>query len=358
MRIIVTAGGTMGHINPALAIIKEFEKREKNLEVLYIGTTNRMEKDIIPQYGYKYIGIEMYGLSKNIKRNIKTLFLLFKNTKYLKKVMKEFKPDICIGCGGYVTYPVIKTAHKLGIKTFIHEQNSIPGKSNILVGIYSDLIGVTFKESKKYFKGKGKVFYSGHPCGAEALNTPSKDKSEYKLTKNKKLITIVAGSLGSLTLNNKMKEYLSSAKDKDYEIVYVTGKSHYEEFIKDLDIPSNVRIVPFVNELPGLLKISDAVVSRAGAGALAEILALKLPSIIIPSPYVANNHQYYNAKELENNGKVLMIEEDKLTKELIDEKVNDILFNEELRDKLINNMNKDKVADSSYIIYNEIKNII
>ena len=157
MKIIVTAGGTMGHINPALAIIEEFKHQEKDLEIMYIGTHNRMEKEIIPKKGIHYEEIEIYGFSKDIKRDIKNIGCINRATKKCLQIMREFKPDVVIGTGGYVTYPVLKAAHKLHIKTFIHEQNSIPGKSNKMISRYADLIGVTFLSSKKYFKTNKKI---------------------------------------------------------------------------------------------------------------------------------------------------------------------------------------------------------
>lgn len=358
MKIVVTAGGTMGHINPALAIIEEFKKRESDLEVFYIGTHNRMEKDIIPEKGYHYIPIEIYGFSKSIKKNIENIFCIKKALKKCKELLKEIKPDIVIGVGGYVTYPVLKSAHEIGIKTFIHEQNSIPGKSNKMISKYADLIGVTFEESKKYFKTKGKVVYTGHPCGAWAKEYKKKEKESLGLTKGKKLITMVAGSLGSGSLNEKMASYLESIGNKEYEVIYITGKSHFDEFMKGKKFPQNVKIFPYMNELPGLLKISDVVVSRAGAGALSEILSLKIPSVIIPSPNVANNHQYYNAKELAEKHCIYLLEEKKLTKESIEEGVEKVLKDNNLRLSMIHAMTKEDHLNSAALIYKEIKELI
>jgi len=358
MKIVVTAGGTMGHINPALAIIEEFKRKEKNLEVYYIGTHNRMEKDIIPEKGYQYIPLEIYGFSKSIKRNVKNVFLIKKAIKKCKELFKEIKPDIVIGVGGYVTYPVLKSAHELGIKTFIHEQNSIPGKSNKMISKYADLIGVTFEESKKYFKTKGKIIYTGHPCGAMAKNSKAKEKISLGLQKEKKLITMVAGSLGSGSLNEKMSSFLEGIGKKEYEVIYITGKTYYEEFKKGKKFPKNVKILPYIEELPGLLKISDVVVSRAGAGALSEILSLGIPSIIIPSPNVANNHQYFNAKELKEKDCIYLLEEKDLTKETIEEAVEKVLKDKGLREKMQSAMKKKDNLNSASLIYKEIKDLI
>jgi len=358
MKIVVTAGGTMGHINPALAIIEEFKKREKNLEVIYIGTHNRMEKDIIPKKGYRYIPIEIYGFSKDIKKDIQNIFLIKKACQKCEELFKKEKPDIVIGVGGYVTYPVLKTAHKLHIKTFIHEQNSIPGKSNKMISKYADLIGITFLESKKYLKTKGKIVYTGHPCGAKAIEIPPKDKLKLGLEKKKKLVTVVAGSLGSGSLNKEFSKFLMECGPKNYEICYITGKSHYDDFIKDKKFPKNVKILPYMEELPGLLKISDVVISRAGAGSLSEILALQIPSIIIPSPNVANNHQYYNAKELEEKKCIYLLEEKDLNVEILRSTIDKMLNDYEMRMQMILNMKKEETKDSAHLIYDEIKKII
>ena len=354
MKIVVTAGGTMGHINPALAIIDEFKKREKELEILYIGTHNRMEKDIIPKKGIPYESIEIYGFSKNMMSNIKNFFLVQKAYKKCLKILSEFKPDIVIGVGGYVTYPVLKAAHKLHLKTFIHEQNSIPGKSNLMISKYADIVGITFESSASYFK-HGKVINTGNPCGVYATRMPEIDKETLGLHKEKKLVTFAAGSLGSGSLNDKMISFLKDFDD-DYEIVYITGKTHYDSFPKNM--PSKVKILPYFEDLPKLLKVSDVIVSRAGSGSLCEILALKKCSIVIPSPNVANNHQYLNAKELYDKGCIELIEEKNITENLLKEKLNELLNDSVKREKLINNMSKENTLESGSIIYNAIKGLL
>ena len=360
MRIIVSAGGTGGHIYPALAIINKFIEKEPNTEVLYIGTHNRMEKDIVPKRGIKYEELEIYGFSKtNIKLDIKNVFLIRKAYKKCLKIMKEFKPDVVLGIGGYVTYPVIKAANKLGIKTFIHEQNSHPGKSNIMLQRKADLIGVSFKESASIFKHpKGKVFYSGNPCGENALSLEPMDKKTLGLDPKKKLVVIVAGSLGSSTMNQKMLDFLKIAKDEDYEVVYITGKNLYEDFIKDQEFGKNIKVLPYLDNLPALLKNTDLIVTRAGASTMSEILSLNLPAIFIPSPYVANNHQYYNALEIKNNGGGDIIEEKDLTSTTLASKINLVLGDEKLYNSMKENLAKMSMNNSSDVIYNEIKEMI
>lgn len=356
MRILISAGGTGGHIYPALAIIEGFKKYDKDLEVLYIGTKNRMEKDIVPKNGIPYYGIEIYGLSKNIFKDIKDVFLIFKAKKEIKKKILEFKPDVVLGIGGYVTYPVLSVAKSLHIKTFIHEQNAIPGKTNKMISKYADIIGISFKESAKYFPNRN-VLYTGNPTGIRALNTPRITKSSLGLNDDKPLVVVVCGSLGSETVNNAMEGYLKTLENKDYQVVYITGKNLYEEFIK-IKYPKNVKVLPYLDNLTGLLKETDVLVARAGASTIAEVLSLKVPTIFIPSPYVANNHQYYNAVSLKNDNLALMLEEKDLSIPNITKNIEDLLYNKDKQIKIKNNLNKVSTLDSTKIIYDAIKELI
>lgn len=359
MRIIVTAGGTGGHIYPALAIINKIKEKEPNSEVLYIGTKDRMEADIIPKANIPYLGIEMQGLNrKNIFKNFSVLNNTRKNIKYLKKEIKKFNPDIVIGVAGYVTTPVIYAAKKLGYKTFIHEQNSIPGVSNKFLSRYADRIGISLEASKEYFP-KDKVVFTGNPRSEEVLSKPkvSKDKLGLNLTNNKKLVLIVMGSLGSTTMNIKLKETLPLFDGKDYEVVFVTGKGYYEEY-KDIKVSNNVKIVAYLDNMADVIKNTDLIISRAGASSIAEITALGLPSILIPSPYVTHNHQYKNAKVLENANACVIMEEDKFNKEELVSKIDEILNDQKLYNSLKENCSKLGVSNSATKIYELLKDMI
>ena len=356
MRIIISAGGTGGHIYPALSIIEGFKKYDKSLEVLYIGTKNRMEKDIIPKENIPYYGIEIYGLSKNILKDIKDIFLILKAKKAIKKKIAEFKPDVVLGIGGYVTYPVLMAAKSKHIKTFIHEQNAIPGKTNKMISKYADIIGVSFSESAKYFPNQ-KVIYTGNPTGIRALNTPKITKNSLGLKESLPLVVVVCGSLGSATVNAAMQGYLKKIGQAQYQVVYITGKSLYEEFTQT-EYPKNVLVLPYLDNLSGLLKETDILVARAGASTIAEIKALNLPSILIPSPYVANNHQYYNAKALEDNGEAIMLEEHNLNIKNIQSTIENLLTNKEKYQPIKNNLQKESTLDSTKIIYDAVKELI
>ena len=358
MKVVVSAGGTGGHIYPALAVLEKLKKEDKNLEVLYIGTKNRMESEIIPERGFKYVGIEIYGFSKNILRDIKNIFLVTKSYHECLKLLQEFKPDIVLGFGGYVTYPVLKAAKKLGIKTFLHEQNSIVGKTNKFISKDIDLVAVSFLSTLNKFSASKKVIYSGNRCGENALTTKEIKKSEIGLDNKKKLVIVVAGSLGSSTMNEKLKEFLRLSKKSDYQVLYITGKSHYEEFIKGTRFASNIKVLPYLDNLAGLMRNCDLIVTRAGASTMSEILALNLPAIFIPSPYVANNHQYYNALEIVKNNAGLMIEETDLNGEVLFKMVTDLLSDKKKYEIMKMNLKNLGKTDSSDIIVSELKELL
>jgi len=355
MRVIVSAGGTGGHIYPALSIINKIKDYDKNSEFLYIGTTDRMEHEIVPKYGIPYLGISIKGMNKNIFKSIKSITLLLKSNSIVKKEIKKFNPDIVIGVGGYVTFPVIYNAKKLGYKTFIHEQNSIPGKSNKLLIRYTDKVAVSLPGSIKYFP-KNKVVYTGNPRSSEVLNVSKASKDSLGLNKNKKLVLIVMGSLGSMTISNELLNIVSKFQNKDYEVILVTGKNYYDKFQK-IKV-KNVKIVSYLDNMLNVLKICDLIVTRAGASTIAEITSLGLPSILVPSPYVANNHQFYNAMELVEAKAAKLLEEKNFTADNLLYEIDSILNNQELYSSMHKNALKLGKSDSTDAILKVILDLI
>lgn len=358
MRIVVSAGGTGGHIYPALSVIEKLKKDDKNLEVLYIGTKTRMESELIPSRGIPFKGINIYGFSKNIFKDFKNVFLICNSYRQCVKTLREFKPDIVLGFGGYVTYPVIKAAKHLNIKTFLHEQNSIVGKTNKATCKGVDLVAVSFLSTMNEFKGAKKVIYSGNPCGENALTTKEIKKTDLGFDKAKKLVIVVAGSLGSSTMNEKMKEFLKLSKKSSYEVLYITGKNHYDNFIQDTKFGNNIKVLPYLDNLVGLMRNADLIITRAGASTMSEILALSLPAIFIPSPYVANNHQYYNALEIVNSNAGFMVEEKDLNSKDLYDMVNDLLNDKQKYGIMKANLKNLGKTDSSEVICNAIKEIV
>lgn len=353
----MVAGGTGGHIYPALAIINKIKEKEPKSEILYIGTTDRMEKDIVPKLGIEFVGIEMVGLNrKNLFKNISVMRKYFGAIKKAKEVIKKFNPDIVIGAGGYITAPVLYAAHSLKYKTIIHEQNSIPGVSNKFLAKVVDRVCVSLPGSLKYFDEK-KTVYTGNPRSEEITLVDKVSKKTLGLSIDKKLVVIVMGSLGSTTMTKKIKELIGGFKGKNYQVVIVTGKNYYDDY-KDVDVPKNVKLVPFLENFINLLKDTDLIVSRAGASTIAEITAIGLPAILVPSPYVTHNHQYMNAKELEDVGACKIVTEEDFSKDEIILKIDELLNDDEAYKKMQKCSRKLGISDSATRIYDEIRKLI
>lgn len=358
MKVIITAGGTGGHIMPALAIIEKIKEKEPNSEFLYIGTHNRMEKDIIPKMGIRYEELKIYGLQRKITvDNFKNVNYLYKAIKKAKKMIKEFEPDIVIGVGGYVTAPVIYAANSMNYKTFIHEQNSLPGLANRFISKKSNVIGISFKKSAQYFSTDN-VVYTGNPCSEKAITVEAIDKTELGLSVDKKLVLIVMGSLGSGAVNSKLNDAIKKFEGKDYEVLFVTGKKYYDDVIEKLEIPSNVKVVPYVDELVRVIKVTDLIISRAGASTMSEITALKVPSILIPSPYVTGDHQMKNAMDLKIKKAALILPEKELTAKKLVNMIDKTLKDENKLEKMRKNLDAFFVPDSASRIYKITRDLI
>ena len=308
---------------------------------------------------YRYEALEIYGFNKRkVFQDLKNMILIHKAYQKCLNIMNEFKPDVVIGVGGYVTYPVIKAAKKLGIKTVLHEQNSIPGKTNIWLSKGIDLVCVSLESTLDNFPQAKKVIYTGNPCGDGALDIKAVSPSTLGLDPHKKLIIVVAGSLGSKTINEKLKPFLKLVENEDYQVLYIAGKNLYEDFIKDTTFPSNVKVVPYVDNLNALMKSAYLIITRAGASTISEILALNIPSILIPSPYVANNHQYYNALDLVNAGVAELIEEKNLKADVLQIAINELINNPIKYEEMVHKLKSIKTTSSSELIYNEAKDLL
>ncbi len=357
MRVVITAGGTGGHIFPALAIYDQLKKTDPKLEVLYIGTTDRMESTMIPEKKIPYVGIPMKGINrKNIFANIKVIATFFSAIKIAKKQLKKFHPDIVIGVGGYISAPVLYAAHQLKIKTAIHEQNSIAGVSNRFLSKFVDKIFISFEESRKDFPQEKTVF-TGNPRSEAVLEEKVADKRDYHLSPSKQLVLIVMGSLGSMTMTEKLKEMIPYFEGKSYEVLLITGKEYYNSFAQE-KIPKNVKLVPFLSDFLKILKCANLIVTRAGASSIAEITAIGLPAIFVPSPYVTGNHQMKNAKALEKEGAGIVLKEEEFSYQTLLPFIDQILTDQKVYQKMKKASHKMSVSNSASLIVKEIKTLV
>ena len=327
MRILIATGGTGGHIYPALALADIALQNDASTEILFIGNEDRMETTIIPDSGYDFLGIAAKGFNNAAANKFTSLKLMFKAYSKCKNIIKDFKPDAVIGFGGYVSVPVLLAASRLKIPTFLHEQNSIAGMANKFLARFVKKVFVSYQSSLKDFPSK-KTLLLGNPRATIAHSMVSNKEflKSYGLSNDKKTVFIVMGSLGSSSVNDKMITALNSVDAASYQVVYVTGKENYEQFVSRVNDNPNIKILPYIDQVQ-MLANCDLVVSRGGATSAAEITALNVPSIIIPSPFVPNNHQFLNAKELLDNGCSILVEEKDLETtnivEVIEQTIND-----------------------------------
>lgn len=362
MKIVVSGGGTGGHIYPALALIKEIQKHHSDVEFLYIGTERGLESSIVRREGIPFQSIHITGFKRKLSvENVKTVMRFMKGVSKSKELLRDFQADIVIGTGGYVCGPVVYAASKLGIPTIIHEQNSLPGLTNKFLARYVDKVAICFEEAKKYFP-EHKVVLTGNPRASEVMGkSAEKGRHSLGIDASKPCVLIFGGSRGARPINEAVTEALPLFSMRNYQVVYVTGDVHYDQVIAKVEeksIGSNVTIKPFIHNMPEVLAAVDLVVSRAGATTIAEITALGLPSILIPSPYVTANHQEVNARSLsEHDAAVLLLEKDLSSEKLIQE-IDHILLKNERLDKMKQAAKALGIPDAAERLFQEVKSLV
>lgn len=333
MKIAVSGGGTGGHIYPALALIREIQKKDNHVEFLYIGTEKGLESKLVPRENIPFKSIHITGFKRKFSfENVKTVLRFLKGVRDSKKMLKEFKPDVVIGTGGYVCGPVVYAAAKMGIPTIVHEQNSVPGLTNKFLSRYVDKIAICFEDARQFFPEQ-KVVLTGNPRASEVLG---QDGIRGRLSSGLKLkvptVLIFGGSRGAKPINEAVVKSLTELSGKPYQVLYVTGDVHFDEVQKEVELvgnPENVIIKPFIHNMPEVLAGIDLTVSRAGATTLAELTSLGIPSILIPSPYVTDNHQEKNARALSEHGAARLLLEKDLTGPKLVEHIDQILGHEQ-----------------------------
>ena len=323
MKIAIVAGGTGGHVYPALTLAEELQNRGD--EILFIGSSTRMEKDLVPERGFKYIGLDVDIFSGNVLNKLKSLFTINKAKRKCMSILKGY--DMAVGFGNYISVPVLLAAKKLGLKTVIHEQNSFAGKANRMLDRKVNLVIGSYPENKKQFRNRHTLIL-GNPQSSKAMAVEKDPKliKKFGLDPKKKTVVIFMGSLGSQTINKVVLDYFKLT-DGSYQIIYATGKQNYENVLKNVDEKDYIKCFETIDGA-NVMKNSTLLVCRAGATTLAEITAMGMPAILIPSPYVPNNHQYYNAKSLSDRDAAILIEEKDLTPDKLNKEISDIINNE------------------------------
>lgn len=362
MRLMVSGGGTGGHIYPALAVIEEVKKAEPDSEIMYVGTHKGLESKIVPKQGIPFETIKIQGFKRSMSiENFKTIGLFISSVFKARKMIKKFKPDVVLGTGGYVSGAVLFAASQMGIPTLIHEQNSVVGVTNKFLSRFVTKIGISFDDAKKDFPEK-KVIKTGNPRATQVTQIKSiASWKEFGLSDNKQTVLIFGGSRGAEKINQTVVESIQALGAQDYQTLIVTGNVHFQKIMEQInpdDLKENVVIKPYIDNMPEILGKLSAIVGRAGATSLAEITALGIPSILIPSPYVTNDHQTKNAMSLVNNGAAEIISEKELNSTVLMDKLNNLMNDDAYREKMAKsalNMGEPDAAQKIYQILNSIK---
>ncbi len=373
LKVLMSGGGTGGHIFPAVAIAQEIKKRFPDAEFLFIGANGKMEMEKVPQAGFKIIGLNIAGFDRgNLLKNIGLPFKLISSLIKAKKIIKEFKPDFAVGTGGFASGPALFIAARMGIPTFIQEQNSLPGKTNIFNGKKAKAVFTAYPEMEKFFPNS-KVHFLGNPI-RENLITDLTDsdlaKEKLGLEKDKLTILSVGGSLGSRTLNNGWKENLEKLKKKGYQLIWQTGKLDYRNIVDScqllVDGNSNnqqpttnnrIQIKEFISDMATAYSAADIIVSRAGAIAISELAVTKKPVLLVPFPFAAEDHQTKNAMTLVEKNAAKMVKDTEM-KEKFWNTLSEICENENLRKEMSQNLEFFAKPKASEDIANEIFKVL
>ncbi len=331
MRIVISGGGTGGHIYPGLMIAERVQ--QSGGDALYIGTAKGLESKIVPKAGVPFETIEITGLRRSLSfENVRTLIRFWRGVQRAKKLLREFRPDVVVGTGGYVCAPVVYAAAKLNIPTMIHEQNAIPGLSNAFLSRFVDCVATSFKGSERYFRRAKSVVYTGNPRASAVCDADgSVAIQQLQLDSKQPVVLIFGGSRGALAVNQAVIDMMPLLiEQKDFQVIYVTGETYYQNILDTLKqrhpvLPDHLRIKPYLYDMPSMLAATSLMIGRAGASSLAELTALGIPSILIPSPNVTNNHQEKNAMTLVQAGAAEMIKESSLSGETLFASIGSIL---------------------------------
>ena len=371
LKVLLSGGGTGGHIFPAIAIADEIKKRFPEAEFLFIGANGKMEMEKVPQAGYKIEGLNIAGFDRgNLLKNIGLPFKLISSLLKAKKIIKEFKPDFAVGTGGFASGPALFMAAKMGIPTFIQEQNSLPGKTNTANGKKAKAVFTAYPDMEKFFP-HSKVFFLGNPIReniVSGMQETSQAKEKLGLDKNKLTILSVGGSLGSRTLNNGWKDNLDQLKEKGYQLIWQTGKLDYKEIVDScqLSVEGNkqqpttnnqIQIKEFIKDMETAYSAADVIVSRAGAIAISELSVAQKPVVLVPFPFAAEDHQTKNAMNLVEKNAARMVKDSEM-KEKFWSVLSEICENENIRKEMSDNLKYFAKPNAAKEIVDEIFKII
>ena len=364
MKVIMTGGGTGGHIYPAIAIADRIKERTLDSEILFVGTEKGLEKDLVPKNGYDIRFITVSGLNrKHPLKNFKVLKEYNQGKKQAKRIIEEFKPDVVIGTGGYVCGPMVKVAAKMGIKTYIHEQNATPGVTNKMLENFVDGVFLGFAEAASNFRKPEKHIVAGNPVRDTFFKATKTDsRKKLGIDENQLVILSFGGSQGAGKINRAMLDVVEKYNGQpNVKVYFATGKRYYEPILnelkeKNIELEDNIEILEYIDHMEKYLSAADIVVSRSGALTVSEIAVCGTPSILIPSPNVTGNHQMFNAKAIADKGGAIILEECNLSGENLIKQIEELENNKQLLEDMSAKAKECAPLDASDIIYYNIIN--
>ncbi len=355
-RIIIAGGGTGGHIFPAVAIANALKELSSDMEILFVGANGKMEMEKVPKEGYKIIGLDIAGMNRsNMLKNISLPVKLVRSMMQAKKVIKDFKPDVCVGVGGYASFPILRAAQKLNIPTVLQEQNSFAGKSNKILGKKANAIFTGYEGMEKFFPAD-KIFYTGNPVRSVIQDMNVKKEEAYKffgLNSDKKTLFVFGGSLGAQSINDALLSSIENIAESDIQIIWQTGKTFYEEAKKETTTLSNVKVFDFLREMEMAYTVADVIVARAGALSIAELSIVGKPVIFVPYPHAAEDHQTHNAMALVNKKAACIIKDSEVDEKLRSE-IMEVFQNESLQNTLAENIKPFAKKNADEVIAKQI----
>ncbi len=360
-RIIISGGGTGGHIFPAIAIANALKALDPSTEILFVGAKGRMEMEKVPAAGYEIIGLDIQGIQRgSIIKNLKVPFKLIGSIRNAIQIIKDFKPDAAVGVGGYASGPMLYAASIKGIPYIIQEQNSYAGVTNKWLGKKAREVCVAFDGMEKFFPSS-KIIKTGNPIRRDSVDIAGKRLQAIELMKlesDKKTILVTGGSLGARTLNNSILGGMDKILEADVQVIWQTGKFYYKQIIEKLgrDYHPNIRIMEFINRMDLAYAAADVIISRAGAGTIAELCVIKKPVILVPSPNVAEDHQTKNALALVHDNAALFIPDRDAEAKLVDAAL-ELLKDKDKQKTLSVNIGKLALPDADEVIAKEVMQI-
>lgn len=364
MRLIVSGGGTGGHINPAIAIAKYIKEKEPDSEILYVGTKHGLEKKLVPAQNIDIKYIDVYGLKRSLSpMNIVYGIKAIRAVSEGKKIIEKFRPDIVIGTGGYVCGPLLYAASKMGVPTIIHEQNVFPGLTVKLLADKVSAVATSFDTTKNYLKKHRKIVLTGNPVRADLLKvTRYEARLKFNLDE-KPTVLIMGGSLGAKSINDALTEIIVKNLADEYNIIASTGERNYDEVMKKVkesgtEIPKNITVMPYIYNTDFAFAASDLIVCRTGAVTVSELAASGKPSIVVPSPNVAHNHQEYNAKYLSDRGAAVLIHDSELTGVGLNAQIKTLINDKNLLSDMSQKAKTAAIFDATDKIYTAARRLI